>query len=109
MIDFSAHALVFFFFLRLLRPRAACMQPLFVRQDIATHFQFRIRNLPYDYDNYIVEIDEPTQEIVLKTKNKKCGTQAATQPSSLQCAVQCRRDHPAVCAAPDASKLGSDP
>lgn len=48
-----------------------CVQPLFVRQDIATHFQFRIRNLPYDYDNYIVEIDEPAQEIVLKTKNKK--------------------------------------
>jgi hypothetical protein len=42
-----------------------------VRQDIPTHFQFRIRNLPYDYDNYIVDIDENAQEIVLKTKNKK--------------------------------------
>lgn len=47
------------------------LQPLFVRLDTLTHFQFRIRNLPYDYDNYILEIDDATQEIVLKTKNKK--------------------------------------
>lgn len=47
------------------------LQPLFVRIDTPTHFQFRIRNLPYDYENYILEIEDATQEIVLKTKNKK--------------------------------------
>jgi hypothetical protein len=46
-------------------------KPLFVRQDISTHFQFRIRNLPYEYENYILEIDDSNQEIILKTKNKK--------------------------------------
>jgi hypothetical protein len=62
-------------------PASPALQPLFVRQDIATHFQFRIRNLPYDYDNYIVEIDEAVQEIVLKTKNKKSATARPRQPT----------------------------
>jgi len=50
---------------------SSSLNPMFVRQDLPTHFQFRIRNLPYDYDNYIIGIDDATQEIVLKTKNKK--------------------------------------
>lgn len=54
-----------------LSSRVCLTQPLFVRQDTLSHFQFRIRNLPYDIDNYIVEIDDEKQEIVLKTKNKK--------------------------------------
>jgi hypothetical protein len=53
----------------------AFSQPLFLRLDTATHFQFRIRNLPYEYDNYILTIEEATQEILLRTKNKKSLTQ----------------------------------
>lgn len=58
---------------------SASQNPLFVRQDTREAFQFRIRNLPYPYDNYLVTIepmsgssgDDAAQEIVLRTVNKK--------------------------------------
>jgi hypothetical protein len=46
-------------------------QPLFVRLDTPTHFQFRVRNCPWEYDNYTFDLDESNQEIILRTKNKK--------------------------------------
>jgi len=45
--------------------------PLFVRQDTPTHFEFRIRNLPYPADTYQLSVDDATQEIILRTSNKK--------------------------------------
>jgi hypothetical protein len=42
-----------------------------VRQDTPTHFEFRIRNLPYPSDTYQLSVDDATQEIILRTTNKK--------------------------------------
>ncbi len=46
-------------------------QPLFVRQDTPSHFEFRIRNLPYPAETYLLSIDDASQEIILRTSNKK--------------------------------------
>jgi hypothetical protein len=46
-------------------------KPIFTRQDNHTAFQWRIRNLFYPNDNYIVELDEKQRLIIVKTKNKK--------------------------------------
>ncbi|CAK61410.1 unnamed protein product (macronuclear) [Paramecium tetraurelia] len=45
--------------------------PIFVRKDTPQHFQYRVRNLNYPEDVYKVEVDENTQEIVIRTSNKK--------------------------------------
>ncbi|KAK6178062.1 hypothetical protein SNE40_012898 [Patella caerulea] len=45
--------------------------PIFVRKDTAQNFQWRIRNLPYPLDNYIVNISDDNKNIIIKTKNKK--------------------------------------
>jgi len=45
--------------------------PLFIRKDTAKEFQWRIRNLKGDADNFMVECDKDKQQIVIKTKNKK--------------------------------------
>lgn len=45
--------------------------PIFIRKDTQTDFQWRIRNLNSDKDNFIVECDKDKQQIVIKTKNKK--------------------------------------
>ena len=42
-----------------------------MRKDSDTHFEWRIRNLPYPKEVYSVEIDHSKQEIVLRTTNKK--------------------------------------
>ena len=39
--------------------------------DTKERFEWRIRNLPYPKETYIVEVDHPKQQIVLKTTNKK--------------------------------------
>lgn len=44
---------------------------MFSRKDSENAFQFRVRNLPYPKDNFIVSIDDSTQEIVIQTRNKK--------------------------------------
>ena len=36
-------------------------------------FQWRIRNLPYPISNYIVNVDDDSAGITIKTVNKKCG------------------------------------
>ncbi|KAM3144908.1 hypothetical protein pb186bvf_002913 [Paramecium bursaria] len=45
--------------------------PIFTRKDTAQHFQFRIRNLIYPEEVYQIDFDEPNQEIIIKTTNKK--------------------------------------
>ena len=46
-------------------------QPIFLRKDNEKEFQFRIRNLNYPKEVYIVEVDEEKQQIVVKTTIKK--------------------------------------
>ena len=45
--------------------------PIFMRKDSESRFEWRIRNLPYPKDTYSIEIDHNKQEIVLRTSNKK--------------------------------------
>ena len=45
--------------------------PLFIRKDTQNEFQWRIRNLKGDADNFMVECDKDKQQIVIRTKNKK--------------------------------------
>ena len=45
--------------------------PLFIRKDTLKEFQWRIRNLKGDADNFMVECDKDKQQIVIRTKNKK--------------------------------------
>ena len=45
--------------------------PLFIRKDKQKEFQWRIRNLKGDADNFMVECDKDKQQIVIRTKNKK--------------------------------------
>ena len=49
----------------------ASTNPLFLRQDTRSAFQFRIRNLPYPLDTYTLTIEEEARNIVLRTTNKK--------------------------------------
>ncbi len=44
---------------------------MFIRKDTNREFQFRIRNLNYTKENFLVECDKVKQEIVIKTHNKK--------------------------------------
>ena len=45
--------------------------PLFIRKDTQKEFQWRIRNLKGDANNFMVECDKDKQQIVIRTKNKK--------------------------------------
>uniref|UniRef100_A0A8C6UWJ6 Protein DPCD n=1 Tax=Neogobius melanostomus TaxID=47308 RepID=A0A8C6UWJ6_9GOBI len=45
--------------------------PIFSRTDTKTHFQWRIRNLPYPKDVFSVSVEPPERCIVVKTSNKK--------------------------------------
>lgn len=51
--------------------QASSANPIFIRKDTTERFEWRIRNLPYPKDNYIIEVDHQKQQIVLKTVNKK--------------------------------------
>lgn len=42
-----------------------------IRKDSPTEFQWRIRNLQWPKDNFILECDKEHQQIVIKTVNKK--------------------------------------
>ena len=42
-----------------------------MRKDALEAFQWRVRNLPYPEDAYILEVDPEKQEIVIKTTVKK--------------------------------------
>jgi hypothetical protein len=46
-------------------------QPVLTRRDTPTAFQWRIRNLPYQLDNYQVAVDDSKEAIIIKTVNKK--------------------------------------
>ena len=50
---------------------ASSSNPVFVRRDNLTEFQFRIRNLTYPQNVYTVTIDEEKDQIVVRTSNKK--------------------------------------
>ncbi|XP_064602381.1 protein DPCD-like isoform X2 [Liolophura sinensis] len=43
--------------------------PIFVRRDTKDAYQWRVRNLPYPSDTYLVSVDQ--NQIVIKTTNKK--------------------------------------
>jgi hypothetical protein len=45
--------------------------PIFIRKDTKTDFHFRIRNMIYNKENYLVEVDKDKEHIVIKTQNKK--------------------------------------
>lgn len=45
--------------------------PVFLRQDSPSHFQWRVRNIPYERSVYRLSIDPKRQQIVLRTTNKK--------------------------------------
>lgn len=42
-----------------------------MRRDAIECFQWRIRNLPYPSDTYLLEVEPTKQEIIIKTTNKK--------------------------------------
>lgn len=46
-------------------------QPIFIRKDTTKEFQWRIRNLNYPKENFLVELDKSKDDIVIKTVNKK--------------------------------------
>ena len=50
---------------------ASSSNPVFLRRDNLTEFQYRIRNLTYKSDVYNVTIDEEKDQIVVRTSNKK--------------------------------------
>ena len=50
---------------------ASDRNPQFMRKDTTARFEWRIRNLPYPKETYIIEVDHDKQQIVLKTTNKK--------------------------------------
>ncbi|XP_015414807.1 PREDICTED: protein DPCD isoform X2 [Myotis davidii] len=45
--------------------------PIFMRKDTKTCFQWRIRNLPYPKDVYSVCVDQTERRVVVRTTNKK--------------------------------------
>ncbi|KAK3758085.1 hypothetical protein RRG08_006660 [Elysia crispata] len=47
------------------------INPIFVRKDTQTHFQWRIRNLPYPIDNYKIVAKPEERQIIISTLNKK--------------------------------------
>ncbi|XP_033113405.1 protein DPCD-like [Anneissia japonica] len=45
--------------------------PIFMRKDTASAFQWRIRNLPYPVDTYSITVDQEQRCCIIKTTNKK--------------------------------------
>ncbi|KAL4639971.1 protein DPCD isoform X1 [Arapaima gigas] len=48
-----------------------CSNPLFMRKDTKMNFQWRIRNLPYPKDVYIVFVEPKERCCIIRTTNKK--------------------------------------
>ncbi|KAM9856448.1 protein DPCD [Aulostomus maculatus] len=48
-----------------------CSNPVFMRKDTKTSFQWRVRNLPYPKDVFTVSVEPSERCIVIKTSNKK--------------------------------------
>ena len=45
--------------------------PVFMRTDTDTHFQWYVKYIPYPADNYQITVDEEKNNYVIKTNNKK--------------------------------------
>ncbi|XP_075072379.1 protein DPCD [Mixophyes fleayi] len=45
--------------------------PVFMRKDTKTSFQWRIRNLPYPKDVYSITVDQTERNCIVRTTNKK--------------------------------------
>eukprot|EP00960_Hanusia_phi_P065277 766051-Hanusia_phi.AAC.3 len=50
---------------------ASSDQPVMVRKDTKENFQWRVRNIPYALEVYQITVDESTNQIVVRTSNKK--------------------------------------
>ncbi|XP_068445165.1 protein DPCD-like isoform X2 [Clinocottus analis] len=48
-----------------------CSNPVFLRKDTKTSFQWRVRNLPYPKDVFSVLVEPSDRSIIIKTSNKK--------------------------------------
>ncbi|XP_060906951.1 protein DPCD [Labrus mixtus] len=48
-----------------------CSNPVFMRKDTKSSFQWRIRNLPYPKDVFCVSVEPSERCIIIKTSNKK--------------------------------------
>ncbi|KAF7218145.1 protein DPCD [Nothobranchius furzeri] len=48
-----------------------CSNPVFMRKDTKTSFQWRVRNLPYPRDVFSVSVEPPERCVIIKTSNKK--------------------------------------
>ncbi|KAM7393804.1 hypothetical protein PAMP_020649 [Pampus punctatissimus] len=48
-----------------------CSNPMFMRKDTKASFQWRIRNLPYPKDVFIVSVEPSERCIIIRTSNKK--------------------------------------
>ncbi|XP_062420334.1 protein DPCD isoform X2 [Pungitius pungitius] len=51
--------------------RENCFNPVFLRKDTKTSFQWRVRNLPYPKDVFSVFVEPSDRCIIIKTLNKK--------------------------------------
>ncbi|XP_068111764.1 protein DPCD isoform X3 [Hyperolius riggenbachi] len=49
--------------------------PVFMRKDTKTSFQWRIRNLPYPKDVYSVTVNKTERCCIVRTSNKNCSAQ----------------------------------
>ncbi|ETV91756.1 hypothetical protein H310_13815 [Aphanomyces invadans] len=45
--------------------------PIFLCRESTATWEWRVRNLPYPKDTYVITIDQATQEIIIRTTNKK--------------------------------------
>lgn len=50
---------------------AASVNPVCVRKDTKSGFQWRIRNLPYALEVYSLTVNDDNNEMILRTSNKK--------------------------------------
>ncbi|KAI9205752.1 DPCD protein family-domain-containing protein [Polychytrium aggregatum] len=51
--------------------RESSQTPVVHRRDTRLLFSWRIRNLPYPKDTYVIGVDQATSEVVVRTTNKK--------------------------------------
>ena len=49
----------------------ATQNPIFMRTDTETHFQWYVKYIPYPTDNYDISVNEEANNYIIKTKNKK--------------------------------------
>ncbi|KAF0740527.1 hypothetical protein Ae201684_004072 [Aphanomyces euteiches] len=47
------------------------VNPIFLCREAEEVWEWRVRNLPYPKETYLISIDDTTQEIVIRTTNKK--------------------------------------